>query len=60
MFDENLAGPEEINITAFARNPLDRLFKARYGAAADAENIEKLVPEGLLFRAFAFGVRPFL
>jgi hypothetical protein len=59
VFDEHLAGPEQIDVTVVAGNFLHRLFKARHGAAADAEDVEELVPEGLLFRPLALRAGPF-
>jgi len=57
VFDEQLAGPEQVNKASVAGEFLDRFLEGGHGAAADAEDVEELVPEGLVFGGFAgFGL----
>ena len=51
VFDQQHAGPEQVNVAVVAGDFLDRLFKAGDHAAADAEDLEEFVPESLLFRS---------
>jgi hypothetical protein len=60
VLDEHDTGPEQINVAVVAGDFLDRFFKTRYDAAADAEDVEEFVPEGLLFSSFALDACPFL
>ena len=60
VFDENDAAPEEVDVAVVAGDSLYRFLEAGDGAARDAENIEKFVPEGLLFGLFALDSGPFL
>ena len=60
MLNEHDAGPEQINITVVTRDFLNRLFKARYDATANTEDIEEFVPERLLLCLLALDACPFL
>jgi hypothetical protein len=53
VLDEELALPEEVDEAVGFLDSLDGLFEGRDGAARDAEDVEELVPEGLLFGLFA-------
>jgi len=57
---EGCAGPKQVDESVFARNFLDRLFERSDHAAANAEYVEKLIPESLLFSAFALYPSPLL
>jgi len=58
VFDENLTGPEEIDEAGGAGEAADGLFEGSDGATGDAEDIEEVVPEGLLVGLLAGGVLP--
>jgi hypothetical protein len=60
VFDEDDARPEEVNIAVIAGEPAHGFLEAGHGAARNTENIEKFVPEGLLFGLLALCARPFL
>jgi len=60
VLDENNFGPEQIDVAVVAGDSLYRFFEARDDAAADAEDVEEFIPEGLLFCLFAFDACPFL
>jgi hypothetical protein len=59
MLDEEQTRPKEINVVVATRNFLHRLFKARYDATLDAEDLKEFIPEGLLLRALALNADPF-
>lgn len=59
MLDEHDAWPEQINARIVAGDFLDGFLETGDGAAFDAEHLEKLIPEGLLFRRFAPDAGPF-
>jgi len=59
VFDENDAAPEEVDVAVIAGKSANRFFKAGNGAAGDAEDVEKFVPEGLLFGLLALDAGPF-
>jgi hypothetical protein len=58
VLDQDFAGPEEVNETVLAGDFVNRLLKGGHEAALDAEDLEKLIPKGLLFSLFAFDSRP--
>ena len=53
VFHEQAARPEQVNEAPIAGELSDGLLEGGDGAAADAEDVEKLVPEGLAFGGFA-------
>ena len=59
MFCEQHALPEEVDAARPAGDVVDGHFERSDGAAADAEDFEELVPEGLGFGVFLRCVRPF-
>ena len=59
VFDQQDAGPEEVDEAAVAGDLLDRLLKAGHELATQAEDLEELVPEGLLVGGLPRGARPF-
>lgn len=58
MLDEEFAFPEQVDEAVGAAEALDGLFKGGDEAALNAEDVEELVPEGLLVGLFAFGRGP--
>jgi hypothetical protein len=59
VFDEDDAGPEEVNPFVCAGDTSDRFLEAGDSAPGNAEHIEKLVPEGVLFCLLALFAGPF-
>lgn len=59
VLHQGLAGPEEVNEIVFAGEIFYGFLEAGNDAALDAEDVEKLVPEGLLFGLLAAGGVPF-
>lgn len=53
MFDDEVAGPEEVDEAVGAFDGLDRGFEGGDEAAVMAEDLEELVPEGLFFAFLA-------
>jgi hypothetical protein len=53
VLGEQAARPEQVNEAAIAGELLHRLLEGGDGAAADAEDVEELVPEGLALGGFA-------
>ena len=53
------ARPEQVNEAPVAGELLDRLLEGGDGAAADAEDVEEVVPEGLAFGGLAGLALPF-
>lgn len=60
MLGEQAARPEQINETPIAGELIDWLLEGGDGVAADAEDVEELVPEGLVLGGFAGFAFPFL
>jgi hypothetical protein len=58
VFDQQLALPEQIDEAVGAAQSPDRLFERGDGAPRNAEDIEELVPEGLLVGLLACGRSP--
>jgi hypothetical protein len=58
VFDEEDAGPEEVDECEIAREFADGLLEARDGATTDPEGLEELVPESLLVGCLAPCARP--
>ena len=58
VFHEQAARPEQINEAPIAGKLSDRLLEGGDRAAADAEDVEKLIPEGLAFGGFAGNASP--
>src|SRR5581483_4922012 len=58
VFNQEHARPEKIDIPVLAGDAPDRVFKAGDSTTADAEDIKKLIPVGLLFSLFALFTRP--
>ena len=56
---EHAPRPEQINEAPIAGELFHRLFEGGDGAAADAEDVEELVPEGLALGGFAGFAFPF-
>ena len=59
MLGEQPARPEQVNEAPVAGELLDRLLEGGDGAAADAEDVEEVVPEGLAFGGLAGFALPF-
>ena len=58
VLDEDLALPEEVDEAVGTAELADGLFKGGDGAAGDVEDVEELVPEGLLIGLLAGGGGP--
>ena len=59
VLHEQAARPEQVNKAPVAAELSDRLLERGDGAAADAEDVEEVVPEGLAFGGFAGFALPF-
>ena len=53
MFDDEDAGPKEVDVAVVAANLFHRLFETGDGAASNAEDLEELVPEAFGLGFFA-------
>ena len=60
VLGDQCSRPEEINKLKVSGEVANRFLETCDGASADAEDVEKLVPEGLRFCAFAACLRPFM
>ena len=60
LLDEEHAFPEQVDEASLVTKFLDGFLEAGDAAARDAENLEKLVVEGLAFPTFVVGMVPFL
>ena len=58
VFHEQAARPEQIDEAPIAGKLSDRLLEGGDRAPADAEDVEKLIPEGLAFGGFAGNATP--
>src|SRR5450759_3637927 len=60
LLDEEHALPEQVDESSFCTKLLDGFLEAGDAPAGDAENLEKLIVEGLAFATFVMGILPFL
>ena len=58
VFRDQLAGPQQIDEVGRATQIADGLLERRDGTAADAENLEKLIPKRLAIGSLSRGVGP--
>ena len=59
VFGDQSAGPEQVDEVVMAAQGAHGRFKAGHGAPADAEEVEKFVPESLGLGALAGDIGPF-
>ena len=59
VLSQQVARPEQINEAPVAGELFDGLLEGGDGAAADAEDVEEVVPEGLTFGGLARLALPF-
>src|ERR1035437_4628255 len=60
LLDEEHTLPEQVDESSFGTKLLDGFLEAGDAPAGDAENLEKLIVEGLAFATFVMGILPFL
>jgi len=58
VLGNDTAFPEQVDEVGFALEVLDRFIETGDLAAADAEDVEEFIPEGLGFGALTRGVGP--
>src|SRR3989304_2857694 len=59
MLDQQHPAPEEIDVVIVAREVFNRFLECGHGAAAEAKDLEKLVPKRLLLGTLASSAGPF-
>jgi hypothetical protein len=60
VLDKQASRPEQVDETPIAGELLDRLLESGDGAAADAEDVEEIIPERLSLSGFTSFALPFL